>query len=104
MNGSTVCVFLWVEKPLAHSQVCVFGHNSSLYVCVGCLCVLTQEAEMGAASKEAAVRISCVVNCVRVHLCVQSCACLCSLACADENRVAVLHLKGNVINEMNKRP
>lgn len=71
-----------------------------------------QEAEMGAASKEAAVRFSPAVNCVcvsvRVHtrvcLCVQLYACLCSLACADESGVAMLHLKGSVINEMNKRP
>lgn len=41
-----------------------------------------------------------VFVCVRA----QERARLCSAACADENRVAALHLKGAVINEMNKRP
>lgn len=38
-------------------------------------CVFMQEAEMGAASKEAAVGLSCAVNCVCV------CASLCAAAC-----------------------
>lgn len=94
----------WVEKLLARAHVCAFGCNSSLRVCVGYLCVLMLEGEMGGASEEAVVRFSCVVNCACMHLCVQWCACLCPAACADENGVAVLHLKGSVINEMNKRP
>ena len=71
-------------------------------------CVFMQEAEMGAASKEAAVGLSCAVNCVCVCVCVHLCvllrACLRSLPCAEENRVVMLHLKGAVINEMDKRP
>lgn len=61
---------------------------------------------MGAASKEAAVGLSRAVNCVCVSLSlfVQLCACLCSLECANENRVTMRHLKGTVINEMYKRP
>lgn len=88
--------------------VCVYTHTRTHAVCLAIiplsmcgesLCTHT-EAEMGAASKEAAVRASCAFNCV----CVCVCAGLCLLVCADENRVAVLHLKGTVINEMNKRP
>lgn len=58
------CVYLmleWVESLPAIFVLCVSG---------GGLCV---QSEMGAASNKAAVRLSCVVNCVRVRNCVQVC-------------------------------
>lgn len=94
------------QRSYWHAYVCWSGHISVLNLYSEGLCVFLPEDEMGAASKEAAVRLSCAVNCVCVSLSlfVQLCACLCSLACADENRVTMLHLKGAVINEMYKRP
>lgn len=89
------------EKLFAH--VCLVIFLSCIYVHES-LCVFMHGAEKGAASKETAVRLCYAVNCVCVCLCVQLCPYLCSLAFADENRVTVLHLKGTVINEMNKRP
>lgn len=57
-----------MEKLLAR----LFGHTSVLYVYGESLCVFMQEAEMGAASKEAAVMLSCAVNC--------ACVCVCAFA------------------------
>lgn len=110
-----ICIYVSVGGGAA-GMLCVAIFLLLYLCCEGPLCVFLQEAEMGAASKEAAVRFSPAVNCAcaqtrphaRAHacvcLCVQLHACLCSLACAEENRVAMLHLKGGVINEMNKRP
>ena len=54
---------------------------SPLCTYVESACVFMQEAEMGAASKEAAVGLSCAVNCVCVCVCVCVCASLCAAAC-----------------------
>ncbi len=74
-----------MEKLLARTHICVFGHISILYVRGGSLCVFMQEAGMGAASKEAAVRLCCAVNCVCV--CVRVCVCIfvcdCMHVCAQ---------------------
>lgn len=60
-----------VGGEAAGMQACACARVSVLFLRVEGLHVLLQEAEMGAASKEAAVRLCCTVNCVSV------CVCLC---------------------------
>lgn len=55
-----------VGGEAAGMQKCACAHVSVLFLRVEGLRVLLQEAEMGAASKEAAVRLCCAVNCVSV--------------------------------------
>lgn len=87
------CVFL------ARFLSCMYMERAFMYSCRGLRWVLPQRKLLSAS-----LVVLIVWACVCLHLCVQLCAYLCSLVCADENRVAVLHLKGTVINEMNKRP
>lgn len=75
-----VCMFQWAEELLA---CCVWPYFSSCIYVVRGLCVSLQEAEMGAASKEAAVRFSPAVNCAcacvhrHAHARVSLCATVC---------------------------
>lgn len=109
-----LCAFVsmcwWVEELLALQTrvlcVCATVFLRALGWGPG---VLLQESEMGAASERGkllsgSVALLIVPACVFVCVRAQECARLCSAACADENRVAALHLKGAAINEMNKRP
>lgn len=76
---------------------CIYVVSAFVYFCRRLRWVLPQ-------SKLLSGSLVLLIVCVCACFCVQLCACLRSLACVDENRVAMLHLKGAVINEMNKRP
>lgn len=74
----SICIYVLVGGEAAGMHACVCGRLSILYLCSEGLCVFLQEAEMGAASKEAAVRLSCAVNCVCVRVFVCNCVHVCA--------------------------
>lgn len=104
-----VCICMYVfsgwrsswHACLAILLFCMYMERVFVYSCRRLRWVLPQRKLLSCSLVLLIVR---VFVCVRLHLCAQPCGCLCSVTCADENRVTMLHLKGAVINEMNKRP